>query len=83
MMHVVRLLLGSLILLATPATPSSAAEEKFSCKGEIIQGMTKPAVQSKQVALNVTLIDKSRLSIKAEDGQVVVPPITSNNKNPT
>ena len=28
----------------------------------------------------MTLIDKSRLSIKAEDGQVVVPRITSNNK---
>jgi hypothetical protein len=80
MMQVIRLLVGSLILLATLATPSSAAEEKFSCKGEVIQGMTKPAVQSKQVSLNVTLIDKSRLSIKAEDGQVVVPRITSNNK---
>jgi hypothetical protein len=80
MMQVIRLLVGSLILLATLATPSSAAEEKFSCKGEVIQGMTKPAVQSKQVTLNVTLIDKSKLSIKAEDGQVVVPRITSNNK---
>ena len=47
-MQVIRLLVGSLILLATAATPSSAAEEK--------------------------------LSIKAEDGQVVVPRITSNNK---
>ena len=79
-MHVVRLLVGSLILLATPATPSSAGRREIFLQRGNHPGHDQTAVQSKQVALNVTLIDKSRLSIKAEDGQVVVPRITSNNK---
>jgi hypothetical protein len=80
MMQALRLAVGSLILLPIVAKPCSASEQQFSCKGEVIHDTTNPAGQSKQIDLSVTLGDKNRLSIKAGDGKLFAPRITSNNK---
>ena len=71
---------GSLVLLTLLAEPGGAAEQQFSCKGQVVQGQTDPAAQQKTVDLNVTLGDKDKLSMKTGDGKVLAPRITSNNK---
>jgi len=75
--QVLRLVPGSLIiLLAITAEPGRAAEQQFSCNGDIIHDQTKP----KPIDLNVTLGDGNNLSIKTGDGKLLAPRITSNNK---
>ena|SRR3974377_880739 len=80
--QVVRLVLGSLILLAITVEPGQAADQQFSCKGNIIHGETNPNPldQPKPIDLNVTLSDENKLSIKTGDGKLLAPRITSNNK---
>ena len=80
--QVLRLVLGSLILLAITVEPSRAADQQFSCKGDIIHDETNPNPlnPSKPIDLNITLGDENKLSIKTGDGKVVAPRITSNNK---
>ena len=74
------LALGSLILLTILASASSAAEQQFSCKGQVIQEKTDPAVEPKPIDLTVTLGDKNKLSIRIGDGKMLAPRITGNNK---
>lgn len=71
---------GSLILLITMVKTGDAAEQQFSCKGQVIQEMTNPAVQPKPIDLNVTLGEKNKLSMTTGDGKMLAPRITSNNK---
>ena len=71
---------GSLILLITMVKPGDAAEQQFSCNGQVIQEMTNPAVQPKPIDLNVTLGEKNKLSMTTGDGKMLAPRITSNNK---
>ena len=80
--QVLRLGLGSLILLATAIEPGRAAEQQFSCTGNIIHGETNPNPlnQPKPIDLNVTLSDENKLSIKTGDGKLLAPRITSDNK---
>jgi hypothetical protein len=59
--------------------PGIAAEQQFSCKGQVVQEMTNPAVQPKPIDLNVSLGDKQKMSIKAGN-ETLSPRITSNNK---
>jgi hypothetical protein len=80
MVQVIGLAVGSLILLTLMVKPGGAAEQQFSCKGQVVQEMTNPAVQPKPIDLNVTLGDKNKLSITTGDGKELVPRITSNNK---
>jgi hypothetical protein len=77
---VLRLVLGSLILLAITVEPGRAAEQQFSCKGGIIHGDPNPLDQPQPIDLNVTLGDDNKLSIKTSDGKLLAPRITSNNK---
>jgi hypothetical protein len=80
--QVLRLVLGSLILLTITVQPGHAAEQQFSCKGEIVQGETNPDPlnQPKPIDLNVTLGDGNKLSIKTGDGKILTPRISSDNK---
>ncbi len=56
MVRATRLAVGSsLILLTTMVRPSGAAEQQFSCKGQVVQEMTNPAVRPKPIDLNVTV----------------------------
>ena len=81
MVQATRLAVGSLILLTMMVKPGGAAEQQFSCKGEVVQQMTNPAgVQPKPIDLNVTLGDNNKLSITTGDGKMLAPRITSNNK---
>jgi hypothetical protein len=74
------LAVGSLILLTMMVGAGRAAEQQFSCKGQVVQEMTNPAVQPKPIDLNVTLGAKNELSITTGDGKKLAPRITSNNK---
>ena len=71
---------GSLILLTMMVKPGGAAEQQFSCQGQVVQEMANPAAQPKPINLNVTLGDKNKLSMTTGDGKVLAPRITSNNK---
>ena len=77
-----RLVLGSLFLLTITVEPGRAAEQQFSCKGDIIHGETNPNPlnPSKPIDLNVTLGDENKLSIKTGDGKLLAPRITHNDK---
>ena len=80
MMRATGLAVCSLILLIIAVKTGSAAEQQFSCKGQVIDEGTNPAVQSKPIDLDVTLGDKNKLSVKTGDGKMLAPRITSNNK---
>ena len=80
MVRAAELAVGSLIMLTMMVGPGRAAEEQFSCKGQVVQEMTNPAVQPKPIDLNVTLGNKNKLSITTGDGKMLAPRITSNNK---
>jgi hypothetical protein len=69
-----------LLLLTITVKPGGAAEQQFSCKGQVIDEGTNPAVQSNPIDLNVTLGNKNKLSIKTGDSKMLAPRITSNNK---
>lgn len=80
MVQATRLAVCSLIFLTTAAETGGAAEQQFSCKGQVIQGETSSPVQSKPIDLNVTLGDKNKLSMKTGEGKMLAPRITGNNK---
>jgi hypothetical protein len=80
MVQATGLAVGSLLLLTMMVKPGGAAEQQFSCKGQVIQEMTNPAVQPKPIDLNVTLGEKNKLSMTTSDGKMLAPRITSNNK---
>src|SRR5262245_13096675 len=67
------------LFLLTLVGPGIAAEQQFSCKGQVVQEMTNPAVQPKPIDLSVSLGDKQKMSIKAGN-DTLSPRITSNNK---
>jgi hypothetical protein len=68
------------LILLTLMIEAGAAERQFSCKGQVIQQMTDPAVQPTPIDLNVTMGDTNKISIKSSDNKVLAPRITSNNK---
>ena len=76
MVRATGLAVGSLILLTMMVKPGGAAEQQFSCQGQVVQEMANPAAQPKPINLNVTLGNKNKLG----DGKVLAPRITSNNK---
>ena len=79
MVRATGLAVGSLILLTMMTGSGGAAEQKFACKGQVVQGMTDPAVQPHPIDLNVTM-DDNKLSVATGDGKTLAPRITSNNK---
>ena len=80
MAHAIELAVSSLILLAIMVKPGDAAEQQFSCKGQIIQEVTTSAIEPKPIELNVTFDDKNKLSMTTGDGTKISPRVTSNNK---
>jgi hypothetical protein len=60
--------------------PGGTAEQQFSCKGQLIDEGTNLTDQSNPIDLNLSLGDKNNLSMKAGDGKLLTPRITSNNK---
>ena len=80
MLSATRLAVGSLMLLTIMVKSGGAAEQQFSCKGQVVQEMSNPAVQPKPIDLNLTLDDKNKLSMKTGDGKTLAPRVTSNNK---
>jgi hypothetical protein len=79
MMRATGLTVCSLILLTIAVKSGSAAEQQFSCKGQVIDEGTNSAVH-KPIDLHVTLGDRNKLSVKTGDGKTLAPRITSNNK---
>ena len=80
MVQATGLAVSSLILLTMMVKPGAAAEQQFSCRGQVVQEMTNPAVQPKPIDLNVTLGDKNNLSMTTADGKTLTPRVTGNNK---
>ena len=74
-----KLAVVGLILVIVTVEAGAAAEQQFSCKGQVIQQMSNPAVPPKPIDLNVSLVDKNRMSIKTSDDKVLALRITSNN----
>src|SRR5262245_510894 len=70
---------SALSLLITAVGPSTAAEQQFSCKGQVIQEMANPAVPQKPIDFSVTLSEKNKMSIKTSDNKTLSPRITNNN----
>ena len=80
MVRATGLAVGSLILLIMMVEPGGAADQQFSCKGQVVQEMTNPAAQPKPIDLNMTLGEKNKLSVTTGDGKMLASRITSNNK---
>jgi hypothetical protein len=80
MMQATRLAVCSLMMLPITVKSGGAAEQQFSCKGQVIHEEANPADQSKPIDLNVTLGGKNKLSMKTAEGKMLAPKITSNNK---
>jgi hypothetical protein len=80
MVRATGLAVSSLILLTMMVGPGGAAGQPLSCKGQVIEEMTNPAVQSKPIDLTLTLGDKNKPSITTGDGKLLAPRVTSNNK---
>jgi hypothetical protein len=74
------LVVTGVIVLAVMATRGLAADQQFTCKGQVVQGETTQAGEPKPIDLNLTLGDKNKLSMKTGDGKSLSPHITSNNK---
>ena len=80
MMRALGVAAASLSVLITAVGPSTAAEQQFSCKGQVIHEMANPAVPQKPIDFTVTLNEKNKMSIKTSDNKTLTPRITSNNK---
>ncbi len=72
--------MGGLVLVTVMSGVATAADQQFSCKGQVVQGMPNPAVPPKPIDLTVTVSDKKKMSIKTGDNQTFNPHITSNNE---
>ena len=80
MMRALGLAAGGLLVLITAVGPSAAAEQQFSCKGQVIQEMVNPAVPQKRIDFIIILSERNKLSIKTGDNKTLVPRVTSNSK---
>ena len=70
----------SFAFLVMMMAPSYAAEQQYSCRGQLVQQMPDPAAQAKPIDLNVTLGDKNKMSLTIGSDKALAPRITSNNK---
>jgi hypothetical protein len=76
-----RLAVGSAIFLTTLVGVCGAAEQQFSCKGQVIQEMPKPSGQPPSpIDLNVSLGSNRKMSLKIGEGKPIVANVTSDNK---
>ncbi len=80
-MQAIKLTVGSLGLLIALVGASFAADQKFSCSGQMMQQMSNPGLQQKsQIDLSATLGDDGKMSIKMGDGKTSDARVTSNNQ---
>jgi hypothetical protein len=75
-----RLAVGSSIFFMTLVGVCSGAEQQFSCKGQLIQGMPKLNQPPSPIDLNVSLGSNRKMSLKIGEGKPLVVNVTSNNK---
>jgi hypothetical protein len=76
-----RLVVGSFIFLIAHVGVCVAAEQQFSCKGQVIQEMPKPTGQPpSSIDLRVSLGSNRKMSLKIGDGKPLAANVTSNNK---
>jgi hypothetical protein len=68
---------GSLILLTAMVRTCSAAEQQFSCKGQIIDEGTDRSAQSKPIDLNVTLGARTRFLSKLATAKCLLPALAA------
>ena len=81
MIQTTRLAVGSFTFLMTLVGVCDAAEQQFSCKGQVIQEMPKPSGQPPSpIDLNVGVGDNRKISLKIGDGKPLTAKVTSNNK---
>ena len=81
MIQATRLAVGSFIFLMTLVGVCGAAEQQFSCKGQVIQGMPKPSGQPPSpIDLNVSLGSNRKMSLKIGDSKPLAANVTSDNK---
>jgi hypothetical protein len=81
MVQVTRLTACSFIFLMTFIGASGAAEQQFSCKGQVIQEMPKPTGQPPSpIDLTVTPGSNGKMSLKIGDGKSFAAHVTSDNK---
>jgi hypothetical protein len=83
MLRATSLAAASFFLVATSTfiRVSAAAEQQFSCNGQVVQEMTGPAATQPRTPINLTvsLGDKSKMTIKMAD-KTLVSRITHNDK---
>ena len=81
MIQATRLAAGSFIFLMTLVGGCLAAEQQFSCKGQVIQEKPKPTGQAPSpIDLSVSLGSNRKMSLKIGDGKPLAANVTSNNK---
>jgi len=80
MIQATRLAVG-FIFLVTFVEICGAAEQQFSCKGQVIQEMPKPSGQPPSpIDLNVSIGSNRKMSLKIGDGKPLAANVTSDNK---
>ena len=80
MIQAIRSAVGSFIFLMTFVGPCVAAEQQFSCKGQLIKGMPLLNQPPSPIDLSVSLGSNRRMSLKIGDGKPLAANVTSNNK---
>ncbi len=81
MIQATRLAASSLVFSMTLVGVCCAAEQQFSCKGQMIQEMPKPSGQPPSpIDLNVSLGSNRKMSLRIGDGKPLTANVTSNNK---
>ena len=81
MIRATRVAAASFISLMTLVGVCLAAEQQFSCKGQVVQEMPKPTGQPPSpIDLSVSLGSNRKMSLKMGDGKPLAANVTSNNK---
>ena len=81
MIRATRLAVTSSVFLMTFVGVCGAAEQRFSCKGQLIREMPKPSGQPPSpIEASVSVGDNHKMSLKIGDGKTLTANMTSNNK---
>ena len=82
MIQATRVVAGSFIFLMTLVGVCLAAEQQFSCKGQVIQEMPKPTGQPPSpIDLSVSLGSNRKMSLKIGDGKPLAANVTTATTN--
>ena len=80
MIQATRSAVGSFIFLMMLVGPCVAADQQFSCKGQLIQAMPLLNQPPSPIDLSVGLGSNRKMSLKIGDGKPLAANVTSNNK---